>query len=172
MKTKPIPNFPAYRIREDSILETNWRTGAFYPGMKIIDKWKPLPKRYNKDGYIPVCLRGDGRQRRTHIHRLMAESFIGGPPYKGACVRHLNGNPKDNSISNLSWGTYKDNENDKILHGTWNTRNGGAKITPEQVIEIRNKIKLGMSHDELAKEYSVSRPTINRIANNKTWRNL
>ena len=108
MNTKPIPNFPAYRIREDSILETNWRTGAFYPRMKIYDRWKALPQRYNEDGYIPVCLRGEGIQRRTSIHRLMAEIFIGPKPFPNACVRHLNGNSRDNSITNLAWGTYLD----------------------------------------------------------------
>jgi len=63
-------------------------------------------------------------------------------------------------------------ENNKIRNGTWNTRNGGAKITPEQVQEIRMKLKNGEQQKLLAIEYGVSRPTITRIANYKIWKNI
>jgi hypothetical protein len=173
MNIKTIPNFPAYRISENGILETCWQWGAYYPGMNKPKKWKKLLPKYDKKGYSQVTLCDvDGKHKRISLHRLMAEIFISPMPFEKACVRHLDGNPKNNKLSNLTWGTYKENEDDKILHGTWNTRNGGAKITSEQVREIRIKLDNGESQKELSIEYGVSRPTITRISNNKIWKNL
>ena len=171
MKTIQINGFEAYRIREDGVIETNWRTGAFYPGMPCSDTWKPLPNRYNKDGYVPVCLRGfNGKQRRTHLHRLMAEHFISSPPFKKACVRHLDGNPQNNSLENLAWGTYKQNEDDKLRHGTHNKRISNAKLTSEKMILIKHLKSSGRTDKEIAKVVGVSRPTINRFLNGVTWK--
>lgn len=170
---KQIDGYPAYRIYDSGIIESCWIWGPYYPGMKSKHKWRELPRRYKEDGYIPVQLSdGNGKIIRTHLHRLLAISFISPPPTKKSVVRHLDGNPRNNAISNLAWGSYKDNEDDKIAHGTWNTRNGGAKLTPDQVIEIRLKCKNGEKQEDLSKEYGVSRPTITRIANKTIWRDL
>jgi hypothetical protein len=119
MKTAIIDGFEAYRIRDDGILETNWRWGPFYPGMPCKDKWRAMPFRETPKGYRAVHLRNvAGTSRRTHIHRLVAEGFICHSPFPRACVRHLDGNPRNNLPSNLAWGTYKDNEDDKRNHGT------------------------------------------------------
>ena len=171
MVTKQIKGFDAYRIREDGILETNWRTGAFYPNMPCDDKWKPLPQRFNEDGYIPVCLRGSvgTRQRRTHIHRLVAECFLGPPPSPKACVRHLDGNPRNNTISNLAWGTYLDNENDKHKHGTYSKRISNGKLTETTMALARELSLRGVSERLIAAQIGVTRPTVNRFLNGRTW---
>ena len=99
----------------------------------------------------------------------MADSFLV-KKSEGLIIRHLDNNPQNNRVDNLKWGTYLENENDKIENGTWNTRNGGAKLTSKQVIEIRELIESGEKHESLAKIYNVSRPTITRIANKKIWK--
>lgn len=171
MRTKKITGFDAYRIREDGVLETNWRTGAHYPGMKCDDKWKALSIRYNDKGYVPICLRGEcGKERRTHLHRLVAESFIGDSPFPKACVRHLDGNSKNNCIENLAWGTYQENENDKLRHGTHGKRISNGKLTVEAMGNIRDMIGDGMTMDAVAKIIGVSRPTISRFLNGRTWK--
>jgi len=169
---KIIKDFPAYRISDDGVLETKWQWGAFYIGMDKKEIWKVMPYKYDKKGYVVVTLCDINKRRRTRLHRIVAEAFISEPPFNGAIVRHLDGNPHNNSVGNLAWGTYKQNEDDKILHGTWNTRNGGAKITQKQVLEIREKLNNGYKEKDLAIEYNVSRPTITRIKNNKIWRNV
>ena len=171
MKTKQIIGFKAYRIREDGFLETNWRTGAHYPGMPCKDKWRILPNRPNDKGYIPVCLREYGaKQRRTHIHRLMAEAFIEPPPFKMACVRHLDGNSQNNSIENLAWGTYQENENDKFRHGTHAKRISNGKLTVDTMKIIRTMRTEGVTTAKIAKVIGVSRPTISRFLNGRTWK--
>lgn len=52
------------------------------------------------------------------IHRLVLKTFDR-LPRKGEECRHLDGNPFNNHISNLKWGTTKDNCYDKLKHGTF-----------------------------------------------------
>ena len=171
LKVAIIKDYPAYRIYEDGTIESNWRSCHVYPGMLIKDKWTPLPKLYNDVGYIKVCLcQQGGKKRRTHVHRLLAESFISPPPFERAIVRHLDGNSKNNSIDNLAWGTYQDNEDDKKRHGTSGKRTANSKLTDEKADDIRRLGKSGISQVELATLFEVSRPTITRIINGSIWK--
>lgn len=44
-----------------------------------------------------------------------------------------------------------------------------SKLTEEQVREIKNLIRAGITNNEIAEKYGVYRDTISRIKNNKTW---
>lgn len=68
-------------------------------------------------GYLIVNLSSRGVNSVRTIHRLVLEAFIR-PRDKGEVARHLDGNPKNNSLANLAWGTYSDNAFDAVRHGT------------------------------------------------------
>lgn len=59
-------------------------------------------------GYIYVQLTLDGEQRSFSLHRLLAEYFIPNPENKEV-VHHIDGNPLNNSLSNLMWVSQKEN---------------------------------------------------------------
>ena len=168
---KILDDYPAYRISNYGRIQTRWQMGGYYDGFKVIDRWKDLVPFKEKHGYLSVTLsNGVDKPKRHRIHILVIKTFLGEKPKDKQLVRHLDSNPGNNNLSNLCYGTYVENENDKIENGTWNTRNGGAKITREQVNEIRVKGNLGLTHDEISKEYGVSRPTITRTINKKIWK--
>jgi len=99
--------------------------------------------------------------------------------------RHLNGDPLDNRLCNLKWGTRSENGKDTHIHDTGgivreklseNMRGhdlsryqGRSKLTQEQVLRIRS-LKGIKTNAELAKEYGVSRATIGLIQINKNWK--
>lgn len=164
--------FPAYRISNFGRIQSRWQRISAYRGFNIIkeDIWRDLKPKDDGNGYLQVHLT-DGKNRKTYrIHTLVAIYFLQKPHKKGLVIRHLDSNSKNNHIDNLAFGTYIENENDKIANGTWNTRRGGAKITTDQVRKIRLKLKEGVNQKKLAKEYNVSRPTITRIANYTIWK--
>lgn len=71
------------------------------------------PCKSNENGYFRVYIEG----RRVAVHRLVATAFHGPQPVGKPIIRHLDGNPDNNSESNLQWGTHSENEEDKLRHG-------------------------------------------------------
>lgn len=139
--------------------------------MPGVDKWKTVPPKVRDEGYVPVCLCGVGRKkRRTYIHILIAECFIGPKPFAKACVRHLDGNPRNNAVDNIAWGTYAENEEDKRRHGTYDLRRSNVKLTPAKKEKIKEMAAAGYTHTAIARKVKVSRPTVSRFLNGKTWK--
>lgn len=62
------------------------------------------PFRDGNKGYVAVDL----HNKRTKLHRIIAQTFIANPENKGQ-VNHKNGNPADNRAENLEWVTGQEN---------------------------------------------------------------
>jgi hypothetical protein len=121
-----------------------WRPVVGWTGLYEVSSlglvWSIRTKRTLKSstafaGYpqVGLSLNGHGSSRR--IHQLVAEAFLGPCP-EGQEIRHLDGNPANNAVSNLAYGTRGDNEQDKLRHGTHhNARKThckrGHEFTPE-----------------------------------------
>lgn len=86
-------------------------------------KGKVIKAKETEDGYLMVRLSKNGVRKGKLSHRLVLEAFVGPCP-EGMEARHLDGNPKNNSVDNLQWGTPKENAADKKRHGTepWSRR--------------------------------------------------
>jgi hypothetical protein len=76
--------------------------------------------------------------------------------------------PSNNELTNLQWGTKKQNQADSIKHGTWahGERCGRSKLTNKQVEEI----KKGGNAPLIARRFKVSVRTVYDIRQGKTWR--
>lgn len=96
----------------------------------------------DRKGYLYVRL--DGRIQR--IHRLVLAAFVGPSEL---LVRHLDGNPQNNALENIRYGTPIENSADRIAHGR-HRENGrlhrthcryGHEYTPENTIIKREAKK-------------------------------
>lgn len=165
-----IPGFPNYRVSDQGNVESKYQRGS----RRLSDSWGPLKSRpggrKGKEYLGVVLCNGPHIRKSVRIHRLVAELFVARPP-SAECVRHLDGDRFNNAASNLSWGTYKDNEQDKKRHGTWYDRCSG-KLSRDQVLGIRELVRVGATHQTVAKKYGVSRPTITRTVNRKIWKHI
>ncbi|AKL88362.1 HNH endonuclease [Gordonia phage GMA6] len=52
------------------------------------------------------------------VHRLVAEAFLGAPPSDKPLVLHRDGNPLNNKVTNLKYGTSSENRLDSVSHET------------------------------------------------------
>lgn len=122
---------------------------------------------HDKGGYVSYALLIDGAKQKWWLHRIVAWVFHGDPPFNGAEVRHLNGNPANNKSDNLAWGTHAENQRDMIAHGTvrYGENNRSASLLNFQVSEIVQLWAQGMLQVDLADFYGVSPMTISRIVN-------
>jgi hypothetical protein len=109
--------------------------------------------------------------KQVLVHRLVAEAFLGPCP-EGHIVRHGPGGPLDNRLCNLSYGTPSDNNGaDRLRDGTLprGTRNGSARLTEEQVVEIKRRLLAGESRASLGREFGVRAENISHIATGRNW---
>ena len=81
-----------------------------------IRKEKTLSPAKNTSGHLYVRLHKGDKGKKKYIHRLVLEAFVGACP-EGMETRHLDGNPANNRIDNLIWGTCSDNNFDIVRHG-------------------------------------------------------
>ena len=124
-----IPDFEGYKIDED---------GNVYSLFL-----KRFMRQKISNGYKSVGLRKNGKYYWINCHRLCAITYLGKPDgYADMQVCHIDGNKNNNQVSNLKWGTPKENTHDKYAHGTmYNGKKGenhhAAKLTKEIVVMLR-----------------------------------
>lgn len=130
-----------------------------------------------KRGYKYVVLACNGVAKTHSVHCLVASAFLG-EPAPGFEVNHINRDPRDNRIENLEYMTHLENIRYR-LPGSWagvgapyGERNGSAKLTEANVIEIKRRLAEGAMQKTLAAEYNVSQLAIHKIATGKTWKHL
>lgn len=69
------------------------------------------------NGYQSVLLYRDGKKNNRLIHRLVLTAFDRHPKAWEE-ARHLNGDPTDNRLENLQWGSSTENKLDQVRHRT------------------------------------------------------
>lgn len=113
-----------------------------------------------------------GKRRQEFVHRLVLMAFDR-LPNDGEECRHLDGNPRNNRLGNLAWGSRSENIADRKRLGEENAargeKSGKARLTEESVRYIRRKISHGQSYASLGRELGVNRATIRHVATGRCW---
>jgi hypothetical protein len=124
-------------------------------------------------GYPAVNLKRGGSKKTAYVHQLVAEAFIGPCP-PGKQVAHRDGNGKRCRLSNLRYATPKENDADKIGHGTRprGEKNGHAKLTKRDVKAIRVRCGRRESQRSIATDFDVSQSVVSRINTGASWGHL
>lgn len=137
----------------------------------VYRKVREMKVSANSTGYNRVGLFVNGKYVRKFIHRLVLEAFVG-PEQEGMVARHKNGVRTDNRSENLEWGTYVENEADKLKHGTRarGERQGSSRLAEEQVLEIRERYDSGEVGKEIARDFGVTPTMVSYIGLRKNWK--
>ena len=75
---------------------------------QMLCKGKIMKGSISHNGYIYVSLCLQNKKVRTYIHRLVANAFIPNPNNLST-VNHKDGNKHNNTVANLEWASYSDN---------------------------------------------------------------
>jgi hypothetical protein len=137
----------------------------------------------NRGGYYTAHLRDEenGLETWPVVHRLVAEAFIPNEKNKPT-VNHIDGVKTNNHVSNLEWATHSENtqhafdmglakpcRNQKSRFGSASHQ---AKLTEQQVIEIRKLRGTGMTLTSIAEIYDVYFSTIHKICKRESWTHI
>jgi len=113
-----------------------WKTHPDHPGYEFSNlgrvyshfKRRLLKGSEERTKHIKVELvKRDPTDKRPQptVHQLILEVFVGPCPPDKDIVCHINGNPRDNRVENLRWGTYQENSFDRHKHN--GTSKGGRR---------------------------------------------
>lgn len=159
-------------------IKLTWKPVVGYEGIYSVsnigsirrDKTKRrLEHNIDRNGYHRVHLCYHGKQQTFMVHRLVLEAFVGSCP-EGCETRHLDGNPDNNHLENLCWGTPKENANDRKRH--YKTSNGvyrNSKYTKEQVLCVVELYNKGSSIADIAMGTGMSFDCVSGIVHGRTW---
>lgn len=114
-----------------------------------------------KSGHVSVVL-GHGANG-SPVHMLVAVTFIGPRP-EGMDVCHNDGNPKNNTVTNLRYDTRSENNKDVLRQGKrW------RKLSLADVDNIREMLAEGKTGAEIAKTVGLSQTQVSRIKLGRTF---
>jgi hypothetical protein len=140
-------------------------------------EWKALR---NEDGYghFPSGIR-NGKNTKSHQASWL---IYNGEIPKGMCVCHKCDNPSCVNPDHLFLGTYKDNNDDKMMKGRHRTRvfygaehpqrgenSPHHKLSEDNVKEIRKLRTEGYTLRALAKKFGITHGVVNNILQGRKW---
>jgi len=158
-------------IREDG---TIWRRRK-----RGWDRWKseaisrpcrPVRAEHNSGQYFQVRAMLNGRRVVALAHRMVWLHFNGQIPEE-MTINHRNGIKKDNRPENLELATHQEQQ----IHATrvlkvghacdqHGLNNSMAKLTPDQVLRIRQRRLDGEALKSISADFGVTAQTISKIA--------
>jgi hypothetical protein len=174
---REISGCPGYRVGSDGSV---WSCRDAH-GRGLTDNWRRLKAHPTKRGNYRVQVSVERKMVRLFVHKLVLETFIGLRPEGSEACHFPDPSRANNRITNLRWGTSKENEADKIAHGTYAIRPGlncpggrgdSAKLNTASVLEIRSLSASGHSDRTLASRFGVSRATIYDAVHKRKWAHI
>lgn len=114
------------------------------------------------DGYGRLMLHFGKKPKCVTAHRFSYALHNGAIP-KGQNVLHRCDNRSCVNPSHLFLGTQSDNLRDAVKKG----RAPGAKLTPDEVAEIRSRLPMKLR--EISEEYGISMAQAHNIRSGKQW---
>jgi len=173
---KSCPTYPGYSVTEDGRVFTHRRRfgkGKGHGGGVVIDNTycKELKKTVGHGDYLYVAISTTRGQRNIPLHRLLLDAFVGPMP-KGCETRHLDGNRRNNALSNLCYGTRQENVSDRTKHGSLAGTNHPKAIINEAIVRQIRELSLSMTIAGVVKTVKCSRNIVNGVLSGRTWNRI
>lgn len=130
------------------------------------------PQKTTLEKYLHVSLyKTPGKNTTRLVHDLILSAFVFVRPSPHMECAHADGNPTNNTISNLRWATSLENANDRRKHGTsgQGVQNSRAKLCDKKVEAIRLLIGL-YTFKQLGSFFGVGPQAISKIAAGTRWK--
>lgn len=158
---KDIPGYVGlYRVSDRGRVWSSRRNGL----LKIIKN------KANTYSVVGLCV--DGKVTKVYVHFLVLLAFVGPRP-PGYVSRHFPDRDRTNNrLTNLSWGTYTDNQLDRAAHGTDHrgVKHKFAKLDDAKVRRIKSAdFSVRGAVRGLAREFNVSLTAIYDARKGKRW---
>lgn len=133
-----------------------------------------LRNKSKTDYQIINLSKEDGTKKTFRVHRLVLMAFNLVKDFETLEVNHIDGNKKNNNLSNLEWVTCSENQKHAFQLGLQKPRRGEksnlSKLTKENIEEIFELRKQGKTQKEIADIVKCTPSNISCILKGKTWK--
>lgn len=161
-----LNNFPNYLLNKEGIVLN------FNEHKNI----KTLCRYYiDIGGYFRVWLKNKNNKKQfIPIHRLLGLTFLKRKD-PSQQINHIDGNRQNNSLSNLEWVSFLENERHsrrvlgKVLVGE---KHSQTKLKTKDVLRIKKLLSAGVIQRIVAKKFNISEAQIGRIKRGVNWGHL
>lgn len=189
-----------YQISEFGKVKSLERKVNGPKGLRIVEE--KILKPYIGTGYKKVHLSKSGKGKQISVHRLVATNFIREPVgrevvnhidgnklnnhysnLEWCTYRENNQHARENGLWKAFGSNHylrkqtSRNSQTKVRVKTGisinkGETNGRAKLSENDVLEIRNLYKNGISMNEIAKVYGIGKTSVYLIIHKKVWRHI
>jgi hypothetical protein len=168
---KPIPGYEGrYEIDKQG------NVYAMFDSTRGLKAGRRITTRVSPEGYVTTVLSKDGQGKTRTIHRLLMLAFNPVENSGTLEVNHIDGNKSNNSLDNLEWLTHRENIHHahyvifaSIKNQVRGVTHGRAKLTENDVREIRRLSANGSTRKSLGERFGVSSTNITYIVTRKLW---
>lgn len=142
-----LPNLSRYRIRDNGSVYSMYEAKVIAPAT-------------THDGYLSVSLTLDSTDKPTSflVHRLVGEAFINKQESR-SFINHIDGDKKNNNVSNLEWCTHIENIHHAYATGLLAPKDIACAVSADGV-----NWKHYTSFKEAGKELTVPHQQLNNAA--------
>jgi hypothetical protein len=141
MNVLPVANLLGYYVSDTGVV--------FGP------RGQMTPKISRNGGHYFLYLRG----KNYFIHHLVLQTFVSPRP-EGLLCRHLDGDCTNNNVSNLAWGTPRENYNDCIKHGS-----NKKPPPPDLLYGVKFLRQLGLYQTTITSVLGIPQQTVSKWLN-------
>lgn len=184
----PKPEPKEIELRPDEVFEINmsypmYEVSNYGTVRRIYDTKgrrlaKPVYLRLHDDDGFPSVrvIRGtlSLKYYEVRINTMVALTFISARPNGRFVAANKDGNTLNNHISNIQWMHLRNYAKRRKKGKTYpGSSHRCAKLTEEQVLQIRHLFQKGLSAAKIWESFSwVNRTTIENIVRNRSWKHI
>ena len=166
---------PFYEVSDGGEVKSLARRVGAKHGKTRVRKPHALAPFCDRGGYWAVRLTDAfGIEKHKRVHHVVAAAFLGERP-SGLLVLHSDDDRSNNSVSNLYYGTHKQNAADRSANGKWKPgvslgeHHGQSKLKEKDIPRILEMRDAGVSGARIARRFGVASMTIHDILRGKNW---
>lgn len=157
------------RIKSLTRQVSHWRGGGHLRSApsKILKEYRGR--------YYSVTLSVLGKTKSWFVQYLVLMAFVGPRPDQQHKALHKDDDPANNNLSNLYWGTQKQNCQDAARNGLTlrGEKVGTSKLKENDVHRLREMYATGeWTYRRLADEFGITQLTAFKAIRRKTWKHI
>ncbi len=128
------------------------------------------------NGFNLIQISKPGFSKKVYVHKLVAELWVSKPSDKHTFVTHVDGNLKNNHISNLEWHsreTLTEKHREVAKKRAKNPRHKriirNSKLEESDIVLLKSMLQRGVVQAKIAKMFCISEMQVTRIKRGENW---